>query len=485
MELYEKSVCELKTMIARREISCSELTEAYIGRIEATNGALETFLTKTYETARAKAKSLDERLAAGQDIGPLGGIPFALKDNMCVDGVRTTCSSKMLENFTAPYSCHVYERLDADGAVLLGKVDMDEFAMGASNENSAFGTVKNPYDTTRVPGGSSGASAAGVAAGQVAFALGSDTGGSIRTPSAFCNLTGLKPTYGTVSRYGVVAFASSFDQIGPLAVDIQDAALVMASIAGYDRRDSTSIDMQKLDYAAFLKAGMQGMKIGVDPDAVKTGVDEETKRVYAETIETFKKLGAEIVEVSFALLEYAVPVYYMVACSEASSNLARFDGVRYGVRAPGKTPEEIIVSSRSKGFGKEVKRRIMLGTYALSAGYYDAYYNKALKVRRMIKNDFYRVLEHCDAYLCPTTPAPAFKIGEKNQDFMAMYAADIFTVTANLTGIPAISFAAGKTKDGLPVGMQLMAKALNEAAVFRAVYNFQLETDWHKRRPQL
>jgi aspartyl-tRNA(Asn)/glutamyl-tRNA(Gln) amidotransferase subunit A len=472
-------------MIKKREISCLELAQAHIGRIESTNGVLETFLTKTYDTARAKAKSLDDRLAAGEDIGPLGGIPFALKDNMCVDGVRTTCSSKLLENFIAPYSCHVYERLDADGAVLLGKVDMDEFAMGASNENSAYGTVKHPYDTTRVPGGSSGASAASVASGQAAFALGSDTGGSIRTPAAFCNLTGFKPTYGTVSRYGLVAFASSFDQIGPLTKDIRDAALIMDSIAGHDPRDSTSIGMKKLDYTSYLQTGIKGIKIGVDRDALKTGVDDETKRVYAETIETLKKLGAIIVEVSFDLLQYTVPVYYMVACSEASSNLARFDGIRYGVREPGKTPEEIMIKSRSAGFGKEVKRRIMLGTYALSAGYYDSYYNKALKVRRMIKNDFYQVLDQCDAYLCPTTPAPAFKIGEKNQDFMAMYAADIFTVTANLTGIPSVSFAAGKTKEGLPIGMQLMTKALNESGIFRAVYNFQLETDWHKRRPEL
>lgn len=485
MELYEKSAHELKTMLSDRQISCSELVEEYINRIENTNGTLETFLTKTYEAARAKAKSIDNRLAAGEDAGPLGGLPFALKDNMCVDGVSATCSSRLLENFTAPYSCHVYERLDANGAILLGKVDMDEFAMGASNENSAYGTVKNPYDITRVPGGSSGASAASVAAGQAAFALGSDTGGSIRTPAAFCNLTGLKPTYGTVSRYGLIAFASSFDQIGPLARDITDAALIMDTIAGYDQRDSTSINMKKLDYASFLQTGMKGMKIGVDRDALKAGVEDETIRVYEETIGVFKKLGAEIVEVSFDLLQYAVPVYYMVACSEASSNLARFDGIRYGVRAEGKTPEEIIVNSRNKGFGEEVKRRIMLGTYALSAGYYDAYYNKALKVRRMIKNDFYRVLENCDAYLCPTTPAPAYKIGEKNQDFMAMYAADIFTVTANLTGIPAVSFAAGQTKDALPVGMQLMAKALNEAVIFRAVYNFQLETDWHKRHPKL
>ncbi len=483
MQLYEMSAYALAGMIKNKSVSCLEVTQAFIKRIEETNDTLNSFLTKTFDSALKKAALLDKKLAAGEDIGALGGVVYALKDNICAKDVRTTCSSKILENYISPYSSCVYERLDKAGAVLIGKVDMDEFAMGASNENSAFNTVKNPYDLTRVPGGSSGASAVSVASMQAAFALGSDTGGSVRTPAAFCALTGFKPTYGTVSRYGLVAFASSLDQIGTLTRDISDAALVMNVIAGHDKRDSTSLNYKPFDYTAFLQKDLKGIKIGVDRNCLSSGVDEDTIKAYENTIDVFTSCGAEIVEVSFKMLEYVVPVYYLIACSEASSNLARYDGIRYGVRAEGNSPEEIIVNSRSKGFGKEVKRRIMLGTYALSSGYYDAYYNKALKARRLIKDDFYKVLDKCDAYLCPTTPSPAYKIGEKTEDFLSMYIADIFTVTANLAGVPAVSFNAGKNKDGLPIGMQLSSKALNEEVLFKAVYNYQLAADWHKMRP--
>lgn len=485
MELYEQTVCSLRKMIDAKEVSCREVLDSFAARMAYADDKISAYITKTIDSAEKQADLLDKKLAAGEDIGALGGIPYALKDNMCTKGITTTCSSQLLKNFVPPYNAYVYDRLQESGAVLLGKTDLDEFAMGSTCENSSFGEVKNPFDLTRVPGGSSGGSAASVSAQEAAFALGSDTGGSVRNPAAFCGITGFKPTYGTVSRYGLIAYASSLDQIGPLSRDAADCAKIMNVIAGHDGRDSTSIDRPKFDYESFLTEGIKGMKVGVDRKAVETGLDPEMKAAYEATIATFESLGAEIVDVNFKLLEYAVPVYYLVACSEASSNLARFDGIRYGVREWGDNVEEIIVNSRSKGFGEEVKRRIMLGTYALSAGYYDMYYNKALKVRRLIKEDIYRVFESCDVYLCPTTPMPALKRGETVDDHMALYLSDIFTVTANLAGIPAMAFPAGMTKSGLPLGMQLFGKGLGEESLFRAVHNFQLATDWHKQRPNL
>ncbi len=485
MKLYEQTAGQLKSLIDSKQVKCTEVLDSFVERIQSIDHQIEAYITNTFEKAYETAKDLDDKLARGEDIGPLGGIPYALKDNMCTKDVLTTCSSQLLKNFVPPYDAHVYEKLQQSGAVLLGKVDMDEFAMGSTNENSTFGHVKNPFDTDRVPGGSSGGSAAATAAGESAFALGSDTGGSVRNPASFCGITGFKPTYGTVSRYGLIAFASSLDQIGVLSKDAADSAMVMNVIGGYDKRDTTSIKRETFDYTSFLKKGLKGMRIGVDRAALETGMDPEVLQVYEKTIETFKNLGAQIVDVSFRLIEYAVPVYYLVACSEASSNLARFDGIRYGMRADGENIEEIIVNSRTQGFGEEVRRRIMLGTYALSAGYYDMYYNKALKVRRLIKEDFYKVLDQCDVFLCPTSPVPAYKSGETVNDHMALYLADIFTVTANLTGTPAMSIPAGFCGEGMPVGMQLCAKGLGEEQLFRAAYNFQSNTDYHKKRPNL
>ncbi len=485
MELHKKTICELKEMIDQKQVSCLEVTDAYIDRISQVDNKIESYITNTFDKARDKAKALDERLSKGEDIGPLGGIPYALKDNMCTKDILTTCSSQLLKNFVPPYNAFVYDQLEKNGAVLMGKVDMDEFAMGSTTENSTFNEVKNPFDITRVPGGSSGGSAACVSAGEAAFALGSDTGGSVRNPASFCGITGFKPTYGTVSRYGLIAFASSLDQIGPLTKDVADSARVMNTIAGHDKRDSTSLNQNAMDYSSFLIEGIKDMRIGVDRNVVTEGLDPDVLATYERTIETFKKLGATIVDVDFKLLEYAVPVYYLVACSEASSNLARFDGIRYGVRADGETVEDIVINSRSEGFGDEVQRRIMLGTYALSAGYYDMYYNKALKVRRLIKEDIYRVLDNCDVYLCPTTPRPAYKRGETVDDHMELYLSDIFTVTANLAGTPAMSIPAGISTEGMPIGMQLYAKGLDEQKLFRAAYNFQLATDYHTLRPNL
>ncbi len=485
MKLYEKTVSELKNLIDTKEVKCTEVLDSFVDRIKNTDDKIQGYITNTFEIAYDKAKKLDDKLAKGEDIGPLGGIPYALKDNMCTKDILTTCSSQLLKNFVPPYNAYVYDKLEKSGAVLLGKVDMDEFAMGSTTENSTFGHVKNPYDLSRVPGGSSGGSAASVSAGEASFALGSDTGGSVRNPAAFCGITGFKPTYGTVSRYGLIAFASSLDQIGALSKDAADSAKIMNIIAGHDKRDSTSIDRQAFDYESFLQQGIKGLRIGVDRKAIEKGLDEDVSKAYEATVETFKNLGAQIVDVNFRLLEYAVPVYYIVACSEASSNLARFDGIRYGVRADGENVEDIIINSRTQGFGEEVKRRIMLGTYALSAGYYDMYYNKALKVRRLIKEDIYRVFDSCDVYLCPTTPAPAFRCGETISDHLSLYLSDIFTVTANLAGVPAMSIPAGFSKEGMPIGMQLYAKGLGEENIFKAAYNFQLNTDYHKQRPKL
>ncbi len=481
MQPYEMTAYELKEAITTGQLSAKDAVKSFISRIESTDNKISAYITTCFEEAMNNAAKQDKLIAEGSNMNNnyLPGIPYSLKDNIVTKDIRTTASSKILGNFIPPYSAHVYEKLKASGAILLGKVDMDEFAMGSTCENSAFGSVRNPFDTTRVPGGSSGGSAASVAAGMSAFSLGSDTGGSVRTPAAYCNLTALKPTYGTVSRYGLIAYASSLDQIGPVCRDMRDVAMVMNVIAGKDERDTTSLDITPPDYTSFLTEGIKGMRVGVDLKSVESGLDSRVKEIYLRTIETFRDMGCEIVEVDFSMQKYAVPVYYLVACCEASSNLARFDGVRYGVREQGSDISELITNSRTKGFGEEVRRRIMLGTYALSAGYYDKYYNQALKVRRLIMEDFSAQLEKCDVFLCPTTTDAAYKIGEKNDDPMSLYLSDIFTVTANLTGYPAASFPAGFTKDGLPVGMQLTSKSLREDNLIRAIYNFQLCTDYH------
>ena len=486
MALYDKTVFELRQMLDEKSVSAPEVLESFIERIEETDDRLNAFITKTYDLARKSAEESEKRILSGETLGFLDGIPYALKDNMCTKDIRTTCSSQLLRNFVPPYSSTVYNKLNAAGAVLLGKLDMDEFAMGSSNENSSFATVRNPYDLDRVPGGSSGASAVSVSASQAAFTLGSDTGGSIRTPAAFCGVTGLKPTYGRVSRYGLVAFASSLDQIGPVGKDIKDVAGVLNTIAGYDDNDSTSMKVDVPDYTSFLEEDIKGFKVGVDFSLLdENKIDADTVKRVGDAVEKFREMGAEIIDISFDCFDYAIPVYYLISSSEASSNLSRFDGIRYGVRAEGEDVDDIILNSRTQGFGEEVKRRILLGTYALSAGYYDMYYNKALKVRRIIKEFYDEIFSRCDIVLTPTTPTEAFKIGEKTADQTTMYLADIFTVTANLAGIPAASIPCGLSENGMPVGLQISANVFNEAKIIKAAYNYQLATDFHKIRPNI
>lgn len=485
MTLCNETVYNLREKIKNKEVSAKEVTECFIKRIEDTLDKTNAYITKTFDSALKEAENIDEKILRGEDTGVLGGVPYALKDNLCTKDVLTTCSSKLLSNFVPPYSATVYKKIQNAGGVLLGKLDMDEFAMGSSTETSSFNEVRNPWNTDTVPGGSSGGSSAAVAASQAAFALGSDTGGSIRNPASFCGITGLKPTYGTVSRYGLIAFASSLDQIGPLTRDVKDAALILNVISGHDENDSTSLNMETPDYTSYLKEGIEGMRVGVDYSLFERGIDEDIVKQVTKAIDTFKDMGAEIVDVSFNCIEYAIPVYYLISSSEASSNLSRFDGIRYGVRADGKDVEEILINSRSEGFGDEVKRRIMLGTYSLSAGYYDAYYNKAMKVRRLIKDEYKRVFEKCDITLTPTSPTVAFKRGEKIDDPATMHANDIFTVTANLCGIPSMSVPCGFNKDNMPIGLQIGADVFMEKNMLKAGYNYQLNTDYHKQRPNI
>ncbi len=483
MQLYYLPVHELHTMLAKRQISAEELCRAFFERIDSVEEKLKAYVTLTRENALEQAREIDRRIAGGEQISPLGGIPVAVKDNLCTEGVRTTCSSKILYNFVPPYSATVIKKLNAAGAVILGKTNMDEFAMGSSTENSGFFPTNNPWDPERVPGGSSGGSAVAVAAGEAAAALGSDTGGSIRQPAALCGVVGLKPTYGAVSRFGLVAFASSLDQIGPLTRDVTDCALVMNVIAGHDPLDSTSAPGQAPDYTGYLKNDVRGLKIGVPKEYMGEGISPAVKQVIERALATLATLGAEIEETSLPHSEYALPAYYLIAPAEASSNLARYDGVRYGYRAEGAADVvEMFMRTRSLGFGPEVKRRIMLGTYALSAGYYDAYYLKALKVRTLIKQDFDRAFARYDVLLSPTTPSPAFKKGEKMADPLQMYMSDICTLAVNLAGLPGISVPAGFV-DGLPVGMQLIGKPFDEGTLLRVAYTFEQNTDYHKARP--
>jgi aspartyl-tRNA(Asn)/glutamyl-tRNA(Gln) amidotransferase subunit A len=417
---------------------------------------------------------------------PLGGIPVAIKDNICVKGEETTCSSRILKGFKLPYDATVITRLRKAGAVLLGKTNMDEFAFGSSCETSCYGATRNPWDRDRIPGGSSGGSAAGVAAGQAVMALGSDTGGSIRQPAAMCGVVGMKPTYGRVSRYGLIAFASSLDQIGPITKDVEDAALLLGAIAGYDEMDSTSVDTPVPDYRRSLTKDIAGMTVGIPKEYFIEGIDAEVLNAVKDAIALFRKMGAKIIDISLPHTEYAVSTYYIIAPAEASSNLARFDGVQYGFRAKG--PKDLVdmyVQTRSLGFGDEAKRRILLGTYVLSSGYYEAYYLKAQKVRTRLREDFTRAFSAVDCMLTPTTPTAAFRIGEKTADPLAMYLSDIFTIPANLAGIPGMSIPCGFTKTGLPIGLQILAKPFGEETIFRAAYAYEQSTDWHKQRPKL
>lgn len=485
MTPLEMSLTEARQAIQERKLSVSELVDASFRRIASTDEQVQAFLTMNEEGARNEAAAIDKRISAGEQIGLLAGIPAGVKDNIVTEGIRTTCASKFLDNFVPVYDGTVSRKLKEAGAITIGKLNMDEFAMGGSNENSAYRTTCNPWDLERVPGGSSGGSAASVAAGQVTFALGSDTGGSIRQPASYCGVVGLKPTYGLVSRFGLVAFASSLDQIGPITRNVEDAALVLQAIAGYDKMDSTSAKVEIPDYAAQLTGDVSGLRIGVPSEYIGQGVDPKVKEAVLAALKVFEDMGATWEEVSMPHTEYAVATYYLLASSEASSNLARFDGVRYGVRAD--NPDNLLDlyhRSRSEGFGQEVKRRIMLGTYALSSGYYDAYYLKAQKVRTLIKRDFDEAFNKFDILLGPTAPTTAFRIGEQINDPLAMYLNDILTIPVSLAGVPAISVPCGMA-DGLPVGLQLIGKAFDEATVLRAAHAFEQRTEFHKLRPQL
>jgi aspartyl-tRNA(Asn)/glutamyl-tRNA(Gln) amidotransferase subunit A len=485
MDITAKSAAELHTMLESKAVSATEVVREFLDRINKVEGNIKAFVTLTEDLALNQAAKLDEKIAHGEKIGPLAGIPMAFKDNMCSTGIKTTCSSKMLENFIPPYDATVVERLLGSGAICLGKLNMDEFAMGSSTENSAFFPTHNPWDLSCVTGGSSGGSVASVAADEVVYSLGSDTGGSIRQPAAFCGVVGMKPTYGAVSRYGLIAFASSLDQIGPLTKTVRDNALVLNAIAGHDPKDSTSVPFEKPDYTEFLVNDVKGLKIGIPQEYFGKGIDQGVAKVLQEAIETLKGLGAEVSECSMPHTEYAMPTYYLIAPAECSSNLARYDGVRYGHRS--QNNEDIISmfrKTRAEGFGAEVKRRIMLGTYALSSGYYDAYYLKAQKVRTLIKQDFDKALEKFDVLLSPTAPTPAFKLGEKLTDPLSMYLSDICTVPLNLAGLPGISVPAGFV-NGLPVGLQLMGKAFAEGMLYRVAYTFEQNTDFHKVKPRL
>ncbi|HEY5791047.1 MAG TPA: Asp-tRNA(Asn)/Glu-tRNA(Gln) amidotransferase subunit GatA [Gammaproteobacteria bacterium] len=476
------TLAELGAALRRREVSSEELTRAYLERIERLDPGLNCFVTVDAEGALAQARAADARLAAG-DAGPLTGIPIAHKDIFCTDGLRTTCGSKMLANFVAPYDATAVAQLKQAGSVLLGKTNMDEFAMGSSNETSHFGPVRNPWDPARVPGGSSGGSAAAVAAGLAAATTGTDTGGSIRQPAALCGITGLKPTYGRVSRYGMIAFASSLDQGGPLARSAEDAALLLAAMAGFDPRDSTSVDAPVPDYAATLGDDLRGLRIGLPREYFGDGVDAGVAAAVAAALDELRRLGAETVELSLPNSHLSVPAYYVIAPAECSANLARFDGVRYGHRCADPVDlEDLYKRSRSEGFGAEVKRRIMIGTYALSAGYYDAYYLKAQRVRRLIRDDFSQAFARVDVIAGPTAPTPAFGLGEKADDPITMYLSDIFTIAANLAGLPGLSVPAGFV-GGLPVGLQLIGDHFAEARLLNVAHRYQQVTDWHRQVP--
>ena len=461
------------------------VTEAYLARIEALDERLGAYLTVTADEALAAARAAEQRYRAGAPRGPLDGIPIAYKDVLCTRGVRTTCGSRILESFAPPYDATVVSRLRAAGAVMLGKTNMDEFAMGSSTENSAFQPTRNPWDLARVPGGSSGGSAAAVAGDLAPAALGTDTGGSIRQPAAFCGTVGLKPTYGRVSRYGLIAFASSLDQIGPLTRDVRDAALVLGTIAGHDPRDATSVPAAVPDYAATLEAGVRGLKVGVPREYFAEGLDPEVEAVVRQAIAVLRDLGGVLQDISLPTTDYGIAVYYVIAPAEASSNLARYDGVKYGLRVPkARDLVEMSARTRAAGFGPEVKRRIMLGTYALSAGYYEAYYGRAQKVRTLVRRDFDSAFATVDLIAAPTTPSVAFKHGEK-EDPLAMYLNDVFTVPGSLAGVPALSLRCGFTGAGLPVGLQLIGKPLDESTLLRTARAYEQATPWLERRPVL
>ena len=482
MEIINLTVHELQEKLKNKELTVTKITQAYVDRINEKEKDVQAFITNLSAEALKKAEEIQEKLDKGESLGEFAGIPIGLKDNLCTKGIKTTCSSKMLENFVSPYSATVVEKLEKENIINLGKLNMDEFAMGGSTENSYFKKTKNPWNLSKVPGGSSGGSAAAVASGMVPWALGSDTGGSIRQPSSFCGVVGLKPTYGLVSRYGLVAFASSLDQIGPITKDVTDSAILLNLIAGHDEKDSTSANIEKKDYLKALTGNIKGLKIGVPKEFFGEGINEEVKESLKQAIEVYKDMGAEIEEFSLDIAKYALATYYIIACAEASSNLGRFDGIRYTYRTPEyKNLKELYKKSRSEAFGAEVKRRIILGTYVLSSGYYDAYYKKAQKVRTMVMNEFNKGFEKYDVILTPTSPTVAFGLGEKSNNPLEMYLADICTVSVNIAGLPAISIPCGVDKTGMPIGMQLIGNKFKEETILNTAFAYEQKTNFNKK----
>ncbi len=485
MSLCALTIAEAGEKLRRREISSVELAEAVFQRIAAADDKVHAYLTLAHDDALEQAKQADTRLKDESQSSPLLGIPVAVKDNFLTLGLRTTCASKILGNFVPPYDATVITKLRAAGAVVVGKTNLDEFAMGSSAENSAFFPTRNPWNLERIPGGSSGGSAAAVAADECIAALGSDTGGSIRQPAACCGIVGLKPTYGRVSRYGIIAFASSLDQVGPMTKDVGDAALLLSALAGHDPADSTSASRFVPNYSEGLSSGVKGVRIGVPKEYFVSGMQPEVEHAVRAAIRQLEKDGAEIKDISLPYTDYAVAVYYIVATAEASSNLARYDGMRFGLRADGKDLTETYMITRDEGFGAEVKRRIMLGTYVLSAGYYDAYYLKAQRVRTLIKKDFDEAFKRCDVIVTPTAPTTAFKIGEKTQDPLQMYLSDIYTISINLAGLPALSLPCGFDSNRMPIGLQIIGKRFDEATILRTAHAYEQATTWHTQKPSI
>ncbi|MEW9096294.1 MAG: Asp-tRNA(Asn)/Glu-tRNA(Gln) amidotransferase subunit GatA [Clostridiaceae bacterium] len=485
MELYSLSAHQLKDMIKNKEVKVEEVVNSFIDRIESVDPKVGAYLYTGKEEAVDTAKKLDEKISKGEELKGLGGVPVSIKDNISVEGMQNTCASKILEGYISPYDAHVVQRIKEEDGIILGKLNLDEFAMGSSNENSAYKLVRNPWDLERVPGGSSGGSAAAVASMQTPLALGTDTGGSVRQPAALCGIVGVKPTYGRISRYGAVAFGSTLDQVGVMGKDVKDSSLLMQHIAGADNRDFTSAKIEVPDYNAYLNMDIKGKKIGIPKEFFGEGLDEGVRKAVNEAVKVLRENGAEVKECSLPLTDYALSAYYIISSAEASSNLARFDGIRYGARTKDYSdPVDIYFKTRDEGFGKEVKRRIMLGTYVLSAGYYDAYYKKALKVRKLIKDDYERIFKEFDAIISPTYPTKAFKIGEKSEDIMAMYLSDAYTVPVSVAGLPAISIPCGMV-DGLPVGIQIIGNYFREDTIFNIAYSYEQSTDWHKMRAKL
>src|SRR5690242_13901492 len=481
--LHELSVREAADRVRRREVSAVDLARASLARIAAVDTQLGAFLTLNEVEAIAAAEQIDRRVAAGDDPGPLGGVPIGVKDIICTAGLRTTAGSRILERFVPAYDATVTARLRRAGAVIVGKLNCDEFAMGSSTENSALGTTRNPWDGARVPGGSSGGSGAAVAARECHAALGTDTGGSVRLPAAFCGVAGMKPTYGRVSRYGVIAYASSLDQVGPIAREVADVAVVLEAIAGHDPAASTASPRPVPSYAAALDGSVRGLRLGLPREYFVEGMQPDVERGVRAAVAELERLGAAVEPVSLPHTEYAIATYYLIATAEASSNLARYDGIRYGLREPRPALTEMYEATRAAGFGAEVKRRIMLGTYALSAGYYDAYYLKAQQVRTLIRMDFQKVFDTCDALVTPVSPTTAFRLGEKTADPVTMYLSDIFTISVNLAGLPALALPCGADKAGLPVGLQVIGRPFDEETVLRVGHAYEQSTKWYRRRP--